>query len=801
MKLKPQYEKYQDLFNKGFRFDPEEHLFYTADPSTFKKPEGFEDWEIKGFDSTEYLQKRLNELGVSEEENKIELFDEKGKRSKSREEFNVFTANKFGDIEILQYSLHRKALSFLRKGKENANHESYHAQVRLNPLYADFCDGKYDFSEAKNTPFWHRSLIEAFENKSPVPTLVITEGQFKAFKASKEGIPTVGLTSISHFKDRSSGKLHTEIIEFIRECDVQKVIILWDADCRDISLKQLEKGEDVSKRPYQFFKFARSIREMLQEYFIPKRLQIFFGTIQELDGDVQPKGIDDLLIFLGNGKDVRKDIESVGSLPGRYIFTENITTEFGIKKLRAWFKLDYVSEFYRFHQEKIRNKNFIFQNNTYKIEKGSPIIEVSADLKVYKRIGTNFYKLIQSPVPTGKKGDTVTETVLEPWSSDIIKQDHGKDSINQIERFEGFTNIASHVDYKEVIDGHWNLYYNIDHAKQEGDFPTIRILLDHLFKEHYENEMILDYLTVLYRFPMQKLPVICLVSEAQGTGKSTFLYLLKLIFKQNMAVISNNDLTSDFNSQWTSKLIVASEETLLEKKDGYEKIKSLSTAKTIMRNEKNKTAKEIPCMVHFVFCSNHENDFIKINDYDSRLWIRKVDELKEQLNDFDQKLEEEIPQLINFIENREIRYQEKGRLWFHPKDFRTAAFYNLVKHSEPSVIKEIREILTDSFLKYGGDVRKLTANDFKMYFGIRGEVNYLNKVIKGVLKAERTLNSKGEEYVTTYSFPVDDPNNPDQARMITSKGRPFEFRIEQFIKNPENIPTVEAIQEPEELPF
>ena len=50
-------------------------MFYTSDPTNFKKPEGFEDWEIKGFDSTEYLQKRLNELGVSEEENKIELLE------------------------------------------------------------------------------------------------------------------------------------------------------------------------------------------------------------------------------------------------------------------------------------------------------------------------------------------------------------------------------------------------------------------------------------------------------------------------------------------------------------------------------------------------------------------------------------------------------------------------------------------------------------------------------------------------------------------------------------------------------
>lgn len=779
MKLKKEYEKYQELFNKGFRFNPEECHFFTSQPDTFQKPEGYE-WDIVAFDRKEYLNKRLEQLGVSEKDNEIELIDFRSSNYGKRETFPIFTANFHGDIEILQYSLKRETFVF-SKDKNNANRENYHAQVRLNPIYADVCEGKYDFTEAKNTPFWHKSLIEAYEEKRDVPTLVITEGQFKAWKASQDGIPTVGITSITHYKQKTTGEIHSEILEFIKVCNVKKVVILWDADCRDISMKQLDNNVDISARPKLFYRLAENIKTQILKWNPGKKLQVFFATIREMEGDLQPKGIDDLLCLNQFTQATVNDFNCIGEMPGRYIYSENITQEHGVKKMRQFFKLHSVNEFYQFHAAKIKERNFIFDNSTYKIEKGAPMIEVSADLKVYKLIGTNYYKLIQSPVPTGKKGDTVTEEVLEPWSSDIIKLVHGKDAVNHIERFEGFTNIASHTEYKAVIDNHWNLYYNIDHKKEDGDFPTIKKLLKHLFEEHFDNEMILDYLTVLYRFPMQKLPVICLVSELQGTGKSTFLYLLKLIFKQNMSVISNNDLTNDFNSQWTSKLIVASEETLLEKKDGYEKIKSLSTAKTIMRNEKNKTAKEIPCMVHFVFCSNHENDFIKINDFDSRLWIRKVKAFTEQINDFDQRLEDEIPQLINFIENREIKYQENGRLFFNPKDFRTEAFNNLVAHSKPSVIKDMEEILIDSFMTFGGTKREMTAEDFRAHFGIRGEINYLNKVIKSFFKVERKKNKDGQEYVTTYNFPITNGNDINTPITISKKGRPFEFFAKNFL--------------------
>lgn len=783
MKLINQYSQYQDIYNKGYRFNPEEETFFTSDSKKFTLPEGFEDWKIKTFKREEYLNARLEELGIKPKNHpKIELIDMDG----SRATMSIFTANKDGDIEILLYGLKRQVIVYDKKTTSAGTKQEYCVQKRLNPQYASILhpDGKYDFSEGKNAPFWHPVLVEAFENQTPINTLVITEGQFKAFKACEDGIYTIGLTSISHFRDKKMQTLHPEILEFIKVCEVKNVVILWDGDCRSISTKHLDQEKDLSERPNLFYVFATKIADMVHDFFPNKRkMQVYFATIKSDELDYHPKGIDDLLIeHKQEKKQIVEDFGRIGVLPSNFIYWFPISETDGRTKMRKFFNLQSVQQFYGFHSEKIRGKSFIFQGSNYRVENGLPIIEIPKDLKTYKRIGTDYYQLQMKPVPkTGvSEIDRLYEEVLVPWTLPAIKSDHGKDVDRHIERYKGFTNEANHVDYQQVIDGYWNLYANIKHEVVKGNFPHIEKLLKHLFQEHFDNEMIYDYFSILYRYPWQKLPVVCLVSKEQATGKSTFIYLMKLIFKQNMAIISNNDLTADFNSHWTSKLVVASEETLLEKKDGYEKIKSLTTAKEIMRNEKNKTASSIPCMVHFVFCSNHEDDFIKIDDYDSRLWIRKVTTITEKIKKFDQKIEEEVPYFVEFIMNREIKYEDVGeRLYFHPRDFRTEAFHNIVKHSEPGVIKDLRIRLEDYFYKFHATELKCTVSDLKQYFGAKGDDFYLNKILRQYFNVEKTANAG------RYGFLMDNFSNPDEPGNVKGKGRYFTFLREQFVNQEE----------------
>ncbi len=782
MKLKEQYKTHQEIFNKGFRFDPEEETFFTSDKKKFFYPEdeNYKDWKIQEFDKNKYLDERLKELGL-EASPKLELIDKENIRFESE----IFTANKFGDIEILQYNLKREISTYNDETKTSGvreTKEKYNVQKRLNPIYENICAGKYDFSEAKNTPFWHPDLIRMYETKEVQEIVYITEGQFKAFKASQDGIPTIGFTSISHFKDKKFNTIHPEVIDFLKAVQAKKVVILWDGDCRDVSTKAIKDQIDLADRPGMFYFFANKIAELIYDFYpIKKQMQIYFGTIRTADLDKEPKGIDDLLIsHKAHQKQIVSDFLEVGEMPSKYIEWINISNDDGKKKMRKYFNLHSVVSFYGFHQDKIKGSNFIFQGSNYRVEKNLPIIEIPKDLKTYKRIGVDYYQLQMKPV--AKSGistiDRMFEEVLAPWSLPAIKSDHGKDADRHVERYKGFTNEASHVEYQQVVEGYWNLYANIQHEPQKGEFPHIAMLLKHLFDEHYDNEMILDYFSVLYRFPWQKLPVVCLVSKLQSTGKSTFIYLMKLVFKQNMAIISNNDLVGDFNSHWTSKLVVASEETLLEKADGYEKIKSLSTAKEIMRNEKNKTAASIPCMVHFVFCSNHEDNFIKIDDYDSRLWIRKVKSITQNIKKFDQKIEDEIPYFVDFIMTREIKYEDVGeRLYFHPRDFRTDAFENVVKNSQPSIIKNLKIEIEEYFLKNESEHQlNIDSKNLKMYFGVKCDDYYLSQILKEYLKAEKSKNS------STFSFVFNNPTKAGEAEKISGKGRYFTFMRSDFLE-------------------
>jgi hypothetical protein len=183
-------------------------------------------------------------------------------------------------------------------------------------------------------------------------------------------------------------------------------------------------------------------------------------------------------------------------------------------------------------------------------------------------------------------------------------------------------------------------------------------------------------------------------------------------------------------------------------------------------------------MIHFVFCSNHEEDFIKIDDYDSRLWIEKIGKRKETIPNFDQLLEYEVPYFVDFIANREIKYKSKGdRLFFAAKDFETSAKLNVIQNSEPSVIKDLRIGITEYFHRFNNQTElKMTSQNIKQYFGIKGEPNYLNKVIRQFLNPDKADNA------STYSFLTPDFADPEKSITIKDKGRCFIFSREKFVR-------------------
>ena len=168
----------------------------------------------------------------------------------------------------------------------------------------------------------------------------------------------------------------------------------------------------------------------------------------------------------------------------------------------------------------------------------------------YIRIGTAYFKIVNMPTPFG------SIVMRLPWSIEAIKQDENKDYLAKIPKYNGFCLIPEHIKYREIVEGFLNEYHELPYPPEEGNCDEILNFLKNIFEEHYE--YILDYFTILYKKPTQLLPIILLVSKSRGTGKTTFLNLCKAIFGNNVTFNDNNSFRSQFNQDWTSKLIILS---------------------------------------------------------------------------------------------------------------------------------------------------------------------------------------------------------------------------------------------------
>jgi hypothetical protein len=309
----------------------------------------------------------------------------------------------------------------------------------------------------------------------------------------------------------------------------------------------------------------------------------------------------------------------------------------------------------------------------------------------YIRVQTNYYKKCLQPTIVGHFVE-----VWVPWSAEMLKQDLAKSHLKKIQRFDGFACVPSHLNYQETVGNFYNLYQPLEWQPEPGNCDTILQFLRHIFGEQYE--LGLDYLTLLFISPTQKLPVLCLVSKERKTGKTTFLNLLKLVFGKNMTFNGNNEFRSQFNSDWMNMLLVAVDEVLLDRREDSEKIKNLSTARTSKTEAKNKDRKEIEFFGKFVLCSNNEESFIVIDPTETRYWIRKIPVLATENIHLLQDMKKEINHFLHYILQRPLSVPAGlTRMWFSEKQIRTDALLRVMRNNRNKVETEILLLFKEIF--------------------------------------------------------------------------------------------------------
>ena len=308
------------------------------------------------------------------------------------------------------------------------------------------------------------------------------------------------------------------------------------------------------------------------------------------------------------------------------------------------------------------------------------------------RVGTTLYKLVNQP---RLNGGYVKKRIV--WNNETLRQDYGKDYLATVPKYDGFCTVPDHVGYRPVVDKFLNLYEPIEHRPQQGGFPCIQSLVRHIFGEQYELGM--DYLQLLYLQPVQKLPILLLVSEERNTGKSTFLNFLKAVFQNNVTFNTNEDFRSQFNSDWTGKLLIVVDEVLLNRREDSERLKNLSTTLSYKVEAKGKDRDEIAFFAKFVLCSNNEYLPVIIDAGETRYWVRKINHLQSDDTNFLQKLKAEIPAFLYHLQHRTLATKKESRMWFSPKQIETEALRKIICSNCNRLEIEMADLLLDIMAK------------------------------------------------------------------------------------------------------
>jgi hypothetical protein len=739
-----------------------------------------------------YFQQRMDLLGITDKINAFEVYNPDAEfPQRDTDYIDIFSEDENGNIKILVYDLEAELINFTKYGEGKTGHinakiRPYHVTRLKEPIIrADGKMQKYAFPKGvKEThPFFPPWLCDKYKDeKATIETLIITEGYFKAFKGQMHDFDIVGLSSITHYKENKAGTLHSDILKLINKKKPKNIIILYDGDCKDISTKAFTEGKDLYTRPAGFFNSAKAIRELLKDIITKLEIDLYFAHVNSGSIPGEPKGLDDLLCAVNKEviPEILEDLKAF-SKPGHYFHKINITNSVG--PVQAYLSINNATAFYTTHNQILQDKEFAYLGTKYRWnhDKAELEIIIPGAAKNYFRVGDQYYEKIQIP----NKYNQMEKTYHRRQKT-TITDDHGKNFVKHVSKYKAFCNVPDHLNYQEVMHNCYNVYSPFEHTPEEGECPVSIDFVKHIFGEQWL--LGLDYIQLLYQKPTHILPILCLVSSENNTGKSTFGKWMKAIFDQNMAVIGNAELANDFNASWATRLIVCCEESFIDKKTVIERIKSLSTADKIMVNAKGKDHVEIDFFGKFMLFTNNEENFIYASEEDIRYWVRKIAKPVTDNPNLLIDLIEEIPYFLYFLNKRQMEVPEsQSRMWFKPEQIKTEALKKLQLANQSTVEREIRKKIREMFLDFGLETILMTNKVIcKDFFKNKYEESYVEKVLKHSIKVDTYTNDKGEKVTKRYKYPRWEEINREgrfvkEIVLVDDTGRPFVFKREDFV--------------------
>lgn len=352
-----------------------------------------------------YFRARMAEIGVTDEINTYHYRSNDANRIAQ-----YFTPSEDGGIKINYRGLN--GMPLFDPSDTRVNKQSFF-RTRLHPRKA-MLGKKYDQRAKSGIQVYAPPLIiEACLNASSIDTLVLVEGEFKAWVGAQSGIPTIGLSGIWGYRLSGDKDLHPTIVEVIKTCRVKNLVLLFDGDCLDVDLRKWrilkdeppENQLDLNKRVGGFFNSVRAFREAAKLHV----QDVYFTAIEpalETELGHKCKGLDDLIIarktalpkphqgmmLEGNDFNEAKALEEyeypVGEMAvehiresvlqltaaKHYFDSYNITEAKEFKKVERYFrqtkeKPHYApTQFYEVFKDEIASEPFLWDGKIYKFD-------------------------------------------------------------------------------------------------------------------------------------------------------------------------------------------------------------------------------------------------------------------------------------------------------------------------------------------------------------------------------------------------------------------------------------------------
>jgi hypothetical protein len=768
--------------------------------------------------NTEYLTARMAELGVSEKQNTFTRVwtqasgrkdDEGNILTEDHEQtrnYQIFDADPAGNIVIRYFNL-------LVQPYRWRNEETKKSRDYIRKRLRDPKEGMKYYQEpgSGQFPFFNPGLIEKYKKKEQIITLFLVEGEFKSFKGWLCGIDIIGLPSIHGFYNGDvKGRLHEDIEELIITCQVHKIVFLVDADLLTLSWAD---NKDLAKRANSFYGSIKAFRESLQMLIDNDAVElelVYFMHIQtKFLNDA--KGLDDLLCkYSSQTLEIVADLDQLSYarkyFNGMQINDQNKDVQ---GKVFKYLGLVDEQEFYKTYGDFIGAREFKFKRRryTYDQEKKEVVFVRHEDADKYMRIGPDWVKVISKLNKFGIKEEEIVS-----WKIGEIMRDYKKypDFIEQIQRFDDFCNEPNfNGSYQRTIEGCYNVCEPLKWMPKEGSIESTIGFLKHLFQGsgsitlddqgRFEDEIAiigdqftvaLDYLTILLKHPKQMLPVPILVSPENGTGKSTFLKWLQMIFGSNMVILGNAQFQMKFNGHYATKYIISIDEGFLEvdKKAEKERLKQLVTADSIYLEFKGMNVRKIAYYAKLIICSNDADRVMKIEEGESRWFVVKVPVIPKEKKDPDLeiKMKAEAEAFLQFIYQRKIFHPRSDRLWFLPDWFITEQFKIIVEATKNRVDRVFEDWISEQFQLFKMPVLRYSQKYLTEIFNDPKNSKYkIDSIeLKAYLERRKMEIQVPHRIKIPIGFDLPNEHDPAQSPKIVFReemARPYTFISEDWL--------------------